>query len=103
MEYKPGWDCHGLPIELKALQSIASSDEVTDPVRIRQLSRKFASDAIKQQKKSIRQWESCVTYPTPFLFGIFHTHLDDKDKTGCYYTFTKDYEISELRLSVVVL
>ena len=56
MEYKPGWDCHGLPIELKALQSIASSDEVTDPVRIRQLSRKFASDAIKQQKKSIRQW-----------------------------------------------
>ena len=47
--------------------------------------------------------DSCVTYPTPFLLGIFHTHLDDKDKTGCYYTFTKDYEISELRLSVVVL
>ena len=23
-------------------------------------------------------------------------HLEDKQKTGCYYTFTKDYEIQEL-------
>ena len=56
MEYKLGWDCHGLPIELKALQSIASDDKVTDPVHVRQLSRKFASDTIKQQKKAMSQW-----------------------------------------------
>ena len=24
-------------------------------------------------------------------------HLEDKNKTGCYYTLTKDYEIKELR------
>lgn len=23
--------------------------------------------------------------------------MEDKDKTGCYYTFTKDYELNELR------
>ena len=40
---------------------------------------------------------SCVTYPSPFLLGVLHVYLDDKDKTGCYYTFTKDYEINELR------
>lgn len=56
MEYKPGWDCHGLPIELKALQSIASNDKVVDPIEIRRLSRKFASDTIKKQKKTINQW-----------------------------------------------
>ena len=56
VEYKLGWDCHGLPIELKALQSIALNDKVTDPIQIRQLSRKFASDTIKKQKKSISQW-----------------------------------------------
>ena len=25
VEYKPGWDCHGIPIELKALESITSN------------------------------------------------------------------------------
>ena len=56
VEYKPGWDCHGLPIELKALQSIASNDNAINAIDVRQLSRRFASDTIKKQKKSISQW-----------------------------------------------
>ena len=56
VEYKPGWDCHGLPIELKALQSIASNDNAINAIDVRQLSRRFASDTIKKQKKSIAQW-----------------------------------------------
>ena len=56
VEYKPGWDCHGLPIELKALQSIVASEKEITAVKIREISRKFASDTIKKQKKSINQW-----------------------------------------------
>lgn len=56
MEFKPGWDCHGLPIELKALQSIASDDKVINPIEVRKLSRKFAADTIKKQKKTLNQW-----------------------------------------------
>ena len=56
VEYKPGWDCHGLPIEFKALHSIASDGKGSDPIQIRQLSRKFASDTIKKQKKAMSQW-----------------------------------------------
>lgn len=56
VEYKPGWDCHGLPIELKALQSVSGSDKAISAVELRQLCRRFASDAVKRQKKSIAQW-----------------------------------------------
>ena len=56
MEYKPGWDCHGLPIELKALQSIGENEKQADSLKIRSLCRKFASDTIKKQKKSINEW-----------------------------------------------
>lgn len=28
MHYKPGWDCHGLPIELKAKQIQADMDSL---------------------------------------------------------------------------
>ena len=27
--------------------------------------------------------------------------MEDKEKTGCYYTFTKEYELNELRISLV--
>lgn len=56
MEYKPGWDCHGLPIELKALQSMCENEKEADSLKIRSLCRKFASDTIKRQKKSINEW-----------------------------------------------
>lgn len=33
VHYIPGWDCHGLPIELKALGELATSG--LDPLQIR--------------------------------------------------------------------
>lgn len=33
IHYIPGWDCHGLPIEVKALESV--SQQLKDPVEIR--------------------------------------------------------------------
>ena len=66
VEFKLGWDCHGLPIELKALQSIASNDNVINPLEVRKLSRKFASDTIKKQKKSIQQWGIMCDISFPF-------------------------------------
>ena len=34
VKYVPGWDCHGLPIELKALQKIGK--EKLTPLQIRE-------------------------------------------------------------------
>ncbi|XP_055843625.1 isoleucine--tRNA ligase, mitochondrial [Episyrphus balteatus] len=53
VNYKPGWDCHGLPIELKAMSSSKSNP---DPLTIRQKSRKFAMETVDKQKEEFRSW-----------------------------------------------
>lgn len=36
VHYIPGWDCHGLPIELKALTSTGKKAGMEDPIIVRQ-------------------------------------------------------------------
>ena len=62
----PGWDCHGLPIELKALEewkSEASSmadaigeKPTRDPLSIRAAARRLAEETIQRQKQTFREW-----------------------------------------------
>ena len=60
VDWVPGWDCHGLPIELKALQEqgkkLGVSTEKADPVSIRNAARKLAASTVEKQKKSFREW-----------------------------------------------
>lgn len=55
VHYIPGWDCHGLPIEIKALQSKQHHTEMA-PTDIRTAARKLATDTIEQQKESFKAW-----------------------------------------------
>ncbi|MFP3326109.1 class I tRNA ligase family protein, partial [Planococcus sp. SIMBA_160] len=41
VRYVPGWDCHGLPIELKVLQNIEDRAHLT-PIKLRKKAAKFA-------------------------------------------------------------
>ncbi|KAF7540233.1 hypothetical protein G7Z17_g12246 [Cylindrodendrum hubeiense] len=50
--YRPGWDCHGLPIEMKALGS--SNTKGLTPVQIRDTARRLASKTVKDQMKSFQ-------------------------------------------------
>lgn len=54
MDFTPGWDCHGLPIELKALGS--AEDEKLNPLHIRRLARNLASTTVGKQMKSFRSY-----------------------------------------------
>jgi isoleucyl-tRNA synthetase len=63
VHFVPGWDCHGLPIELKALQAIkANADASTaasttmKPLEIRSLARSFAEEAIAYQAVDFKRW-----------------------------------------------
>lgn len=69
IEFRPSWDCHGLPIELKALQQLEKSKLYThlDPIDIRKMCRKFAQEAIKRQKQSMQQWGLMADYENPLL------------------------------------
>lgn len=57
VRYVPGWDCHGLPIELKALQGLqaqGTQDIAVTPAVIRQSARKLAGKTVKEQMKGFR-------------------------------------------------
>lgn len=68
IEFRPGWDCHGLPIELKALQKASEqSKNKLNPIEIRSLCRKFALEAIESQNRSMRKWGIMADYHRPLL------------------------------------
>ena len=57
VDYVPGWDCHGLPIELKALEHHGwQRGQDRDPLAIRKAARNFAGKAVKQQMKGFKEW-----------------------------------------------
>ncbi|XP_072846565.2 isoleucine--tRNA ligase, mitochondrial [Pogona vitticeps] len=79
VHYVPGWDCHGLPIELRALSDCEDVEDLS-PIEIRQKAKKFAEEAIEKQKSSFIRW------------GVM------ADWDNCYYTFDKKYEAKQLNV-----
>ena len=53
--YVPGWDTHGLPIELKAIKALGLDHHGVDKVAFRQACAGFALDAVENQKKQFRR------------------------------------------------
>jgi len=52
VRYVPGWDCHGLPIELKVLQMLTPEErQALTPLKLRRKARDFALKTVKQQFK----------------------------------------------------
>ncbi|XP_052785641.1 isoleucine--tRNA ligase, mitochondrial-like [Mya arenaria] len=76
VHYVPGWDCHGLPIELKALQGKAHLK--LTPLQIRDEAQKFAESAIEVQMEGFKRW------------GV----MADWDKP--YFTFNPQYEAAQI-------
>ncbi|ROV99230.1 hypothetical protein VSDG_03884 [Cytospora chrysosperma] len=62
VKYVPGWDCHGLPIELKALEALGVKSMV--PVEVRSAARELATTTVLSQMKEFQSyavmadWES---------------------------------------------
>ncbi|KAI9780149.1 MAG: isoleucine-tRNA ligase [Geoglossum umbratile] len=74
VSFVPGWDCHGLPIELKALQqkqqqqqqqqqrepgSVAPTNGThlrVDAVTVRDIARELANKTVEEQKRGFKGW-----------------------------------------------
>ncbi len=65
VHYRPGWDCHGLPIELKACKE--SDFLEASPQEIRQKAAEFAQKTIKLQKKDFQRWGCMGDWGSPYL------------------------------------
>ncbi len=77
VDFFPGWDCHGLPIEQKALEQIKTEQRAAlTPMDIRQTAKKFADEAIENQRSEFKRW------------GIMG------DWGNAYFTFDPKFEVN---------
>ena len=68
VHFVPGWDCHGLPIELKVLQNLKSKErQDLDVLGLRQKATEYANKQIELQKKGFRRWAVWGDWENPYL------------------------------------
>ncbi|MFO0077388.1 MAG: isoleucine--tRNA ligase [Cyanobacteriota bacterium] len=66
--FVPGWDCHGLPIELKVLQSLSSEERRSlTPLELRQRAHRYALEQVEGQKAGFRRWGIWADWDEPYL------------------------------------
>lgn len=57
VHYVPGWDCHGLPIELKVLQNMKSKErQGLTPITLREKAADFAKKTVDKQSTSFQRY-----------------------------------------------
>ncbi len=76
VRYVPGWDCHGLPIELKVLQSLSPQERQSlTPLQLRQKAREYALHYVDVQRASFQRlgvwgdWGSALPDPIAGVRG----------------------------------
>lgn len=81
IHYRPGWDCHGLPIELNVTKEIAEDEKESITVlELRRRCRNFAMKFVDKHRKSFKR------------LGV----IGDWERP--YVTLAPEYEAEELRL-----
>lgn len=65
--YVPGWDTHGLPIELKALKANGADKNAISPVELRRHCKNFAMSHVQNQMKQFKRLGSLGHYCDPYL------------------------------------
>lgn len=65
--YVPGWDTHGLPIELKAMKSIGVENGAIPPVELRQHCKDFALSYVENQKNQFKRLGVLGDFDNPYL------------------------------------
>lgn len=65
--YIPGWDTHGLPIELQMLKKHKVNRKQMDPIEFRALCDAFARASVETQKEQIRRLGVLCDFEHPYL------------------------------------
>ncbi|MFW6264432.1 MAG: class I tRNA ligase family protein, partial [Cyanobacteriota bacterium] len=68
VRYVPGWDCHGLPIELKVLQNLSQEQrEALTPIKLRKKAQKFALKTMEEQREGFKRYGIWGDWDNPYL------------------------------------
>ena len=81
VRYVPGWDCHGLPIELKVLQSMDPEQrQALTPIKLRKKAAAYARKQVDGQMKGFQRWGIWADWDQPYL------------------TLQKEYEAAQIKV-----
>jgi isoleucyl-tRNA synthetase len=80
--YVPGWDCHGLPIELVVEKAHGKN---IDPAKFRELCRAYAAEQVEKQKKDFIRLGVFGDWDHPYLTMAFDTEADIMRALGDIY------------------
>ncbi|MEB3254134.1 MAG: isoleucine--tRNA ligase [Synechococcus sp.] len=81
VRYVPGWDCHGLPIELKVLQSMDQEQrKALTPIKLRKKAAVYARKQVDGQMKGFQRWGIWADWEQPYL------------------TLQREYEAAQIRV-----
>ena len=88
--YVPGWDCHGLPIELKVLSKLGNKVKSLSQVEIRQKCREFALGFVDIHREGFKRLGVCGEWDNPYLT------LNPKYVGTIIRTFAEMYETGSI-------
>jgi isoleucyl-tRNA synthetase len=74
--YVPGWDCHGLPIELKVEEKLGKAGDKVDAFVFRKACREYAAEQIDLQRKDFKRLGVLGDWENPYLTMDFQTEAD---------------------------
>jgi isoleucyl-tRNA synthetase len=66
-QYVPGWDCHGLPIELKVEQELGQAKKELSTLEVRKSCRKYALKYLDIQRNEFKRLGVLGTWDQPYL------------------------------------
>lgn len=68
VRFVPGWDCHGLPIELKVLQAMDQEQrQALTPLKLRKKAAAYARKQVEAQMAGFKRWGIWADWDHPYL------------------------------------
>ncbi|KPM04861.1 isoleucine-tRNA ligase, mitochondrial-like protein [Sarcoptes scabiei] len=109
VDFRLGWDCHGLPIELKAIGNESSN---LSAIEIRSKARQLATDSIAKQMNAFKKWfitadwtNSYRTYDLHYtlqeleaFYSMYKMGLIFRDRMPIYYSPSSGTALAEAEL-----
>ncbi len=74
--YIPGWDCHGLPIELKVEGLVGKPGQKVSAAEFRKECRKYAKTQVEAQKADFKRLGVLGSWDNPYLTMNFNTEAN---------------------------
>lgn len=109
VNFRLGWDTHGLPIELKAIKN---NETRLDPISIRDRSREFALNTLDKQLNSFRRYGVMADFKDPYItckddyvtnqidgfFKLYEKNLIEKKYSPIYWSPSSKSALAESEL-----